>query len=456
MIARFLVPMGARPPAQTEAVTQRRRPTTLDERTLVPSMLPIVPLNGQSTIPSNLPLESIAARVVVPRDINREAYGVKEDLSVPLQPTDLDARITVPAGAAPPAVIEPMTLPPPEDLVGPDIFMTGEVHLAVPEKKEDSAKWQIATRASSVIFHVVLISLILLQSKLFPAHAPTQEEIEMARNQLRLLLPPGAFEPSRPALHPTPPSPKVHVDPRVLREVAPAEPQPAPAPQPEKPVKELPSAPLPKVNAPSPEVPNTPVPKADAPKAPLKLEAPDAPQPQQHSLILPKDSLNRSLQDTIRETAKTPNSGGRSGLYSGPMPHAGGGPNASPGSQGSGGTFGNGYEILTPTEGVDFSDYMNRVVAAVRRNWYAVMPESAMLGDRGRVALQFRIMKNGSVPDGEPVRIMGSGKEPLDRAAVSAIRSSNPFEPLPSAFSGPYIELRFIFLYNLPIEAAYQ
>jgi hypothetical protein len=44
----------------------------------------------------------------------------------------------------------------------------------------------------------------------------------------------------------------------------------------------------------------------------------------------------------------------------------------------------------------------------------------------------------------------------LDRAAVSAIRSSNPFEPLPSAFSGPYIELRFIFLYNLPIEAAYQ
>ena len=60
------------------------------------------------------------------------------------------------------------------------------------------------------------------------------------------------------------------------------------------------------------------------------------------------------------------------------------------------------------------------------------------------------------VPDGEPVRIMSSGKEPLDRAAVSAIRSSNPFEPLPPAFSGPFIELRFIFLYNLPIEAAYQ
>ncbi|HEX8764261.1 MAG TPA: hypothetical protein VF740_03835, partial [Candidatus Acidoferrum sp.] len=70
MISRFLVPLGARPPAP-EAVTQRRRPTTLDERTLVPAMLPIVPLNGQSTIPADLPLESIAARVVVPRNVSR-------------------------------------------------------------------------------------------------------------------------------------------------------------------------------------------------------------------------------------------------------------------------------------------------------------------------------------------------------------------------------------------------
>ncbi|HKW64316.1 MAG TPA: TonB family protein [Candidatus Acidoferrum sp.] len=456
MISRFLVPIGARPPA-ADAATQRRRPTTMDERTLVPATLPIVPLNGQTKIPSDLPLESIAARVVVPRDVKQEAYGVKEDFSVPLQPTDLDARITVPAGAAPPAVIEPLTLPPPVDLVDPDIFMTGEVQLVTPEQKEEGPNWQLITRASSVVFHLALLGLILMLPKWFPYRPPTQEEIELARNQLRVLLPPGAFETSKPSLRPTPPSPKVHLDPRVLREVAP-EPQPAPAPQPEKPVKELPSAPVPKANAVAPDPqPVAPTPKTDTPKPALKLEAPDAPQPQ-HGLILPKNSINRSLQDTIRDAAKNPNaSGGRSGLYSGPMPKAGGGLNGgSNGQQGAGGTFGNGYEILTPTEGVDFSDYMARVVAAVRRNWYAVMPESAMLGDRGRVALEFSIMKNGSVPDGDPVRIMSSGKEPLDRAAVSAIRSSNPFEPLPPAFSGPYIRLRFIFLYNLPIEAAYQ
>src|SRR5437899_606951 len=164
MISRILVPMDARLPAAAAAATQRRRPTTMDERTLVPAMLPIVPLNGQSTIPANLPLESIAARVVVPRDINREAYGVREDVSRPLQPTDMDERIAVPIGVAPPPVMEPMTVPPSADLVGPDVFMTGEVHFVAPEQKEVEAKWQLITRFSSVGFHILLVAAILLQS----------------------------------------------------------------------------------------------------------------------------------------------------------------------------------------------------------------------------------------------------------------------------------------------------
>jgi len=453
MIPRILVPIDARPPAAVDAPTQRRRPTTLDERTLVPAMLPLVQLDGHSTIPANLPLESIAARVVVPRDVNREAYSVTEDHSTPLQPTDMDERIAVPAGAAPPEM-SAYPLHVPEDLVDPNIFITGEVNLTVPEHKEERAKarWQVTMRL--LLAYSLLITLILLQSKLFPPREPTQADVDLARKQLTLLLPPGKFESPKPSTRPAQPTPKVHVDPRVLREVAPPI-APTPAPQPERPVRELPNAPVPKPNDVQPEPqPSAPTPKTDAPKPALKLEAPDTPQPQ-HGLILPKNSASRSIQDTIREAARSPSEGGRSGAVIGPMPRSGGALGGG-GSQGSGGSYGNGYEILTPTEGVDFSDYMARVVAAVRRNWYAVMPESAQLGDRGRVALQFRIMKNGGVPDGEPVRLLGSGKEPLDRAAVSAIRSSNPFEPLPPAFSGPYIELRFYFLYNLPIEAAYQ
>jgi outer membrane biosynthesis protein TonB len=82
------------------------------------------------------------------------------------------------------------------------------------------------------------------------------------------------------------------------------------------------------------------------------------------------------------------------------------------------------------------------------------MPESVYLGEKGKVMLRFRIMSNDSVPGAEPQLEGSSGKEPLDRAASSSIRASSPFEPLPSAFSGPFIELRFIFLYNLPISAA--
>jgi TonB family protein len=105
--------------------------------------------------------------------------------------------------------------------------------------------------------------------------------------------------------------------------------------------------------------------------------------------------------------------------------------------------------MLTPTEGVDFTNYLARIVASVKRNWEAVMPESARMGERGRVVLQFRILRDGLVPDAEPGLMGTSGKEPLDRAAISSIRASSPFPPLPPAFSGPYIELRFMFLYNL-------
>src|SRR6202790_4693713 len=108
MIERTLVPQDARLPAAADLpASARRRPTTMDERTLVPAMLPIVPLDGHSNIPASLPLDSIAARTVVPRDIRREDFVVEEPSNLPLQPTELDERVTVPQGAAPPEIITP-------------------------------------------------------------------------------------------------------------------------------------------------------------------------------------------------------------------------------------------------------------------------------------------------------------------------------------------------------------
>jgi hypothetical protein len=440
MISRILVPVDAHLSAAADTTTQRRRPTTMDERTLVPAMMPIVPLDGHSTIPTNLPLESIATRVVVPRDVNREAYNVKEDHSTPLQPTDMDSRIAVPQGAAPPAEMEPFQSLPTE-LVDPDVFMTGEVHLIAPGQKED--KWQVITRISSIGFHIILLLAIIFQSKLFPPHGPTPEEMELARRQMTVLLPPGALEALKPTTRPGPPAPRVRVDPRVLREVAPPIlPAPAPAPQPEHPVKELPSAPVPKQNA------VQPTPQTDAPtaKAPLKLDdVPDTPKPQ-HGLVLPREtSPSQSIQDSIKGLGRS----------SGPRPIVGGGQIPGGGAGGGGGGHGTAYggiEMLTPDQGVDFSNYLNRVYVTVKRNWFAVMPGSVELGEKGIVVLTFKIMRDGSVPSPEPVIQSNSGKEPLDRAAYSSVRASNPFEPLPPQFSGPYIELRYTYLYNIPLE----
>jgi TonB-like protein len=434
MIPRILVPIDARPTAAVDAPTQRRRPTTMDERTLVPAMLPIVQLDGHSTIPTNLPLDSIAARVVVPRDVNREAYSVTEDHSTPVQPTDMDERIVLPAGSAPPEMSSyPLHVP--EDLVDPDIFSTGEVQLIVPEQREEKTKWQVVTRLSSIAFHILLFVALLFQSKLFPPHEPTQADMELARRQMVTLLPPGTLESLKPSARPVQPPLRVHVDPRVLREVAPPI-IPTPAPPPERPARELPNAPVPKQN----DVPPQPSQKVDAPKPALRLETPDTPQPQA-KLQLPKIlSPGQSIQDSLR--------GSRS---SGPRPIGGGGqlPGGSGRGSGGGGTAYGGIEMLTPDEGVDFNDYLRRVYVTVKRNWFSVMPGSVELGEKGIVYLTFRINRNGNVPSDEPVIERNSGKEPLDRAAYSSVRASNPFEPLPPQFKGPYIELRYRYYYNI-------
>src|ERR1700756_1049379 len=212
MIPRFLVPFNARPPA-ADAPSTRRRPSTLDERTLVPAMLPIVPLDGRKNIPSSLPLEAISARTVVPRDIKRQDFVAEEPSHLPLQPTDLDERVTVPQGAAPPEIIAPSENILPAEIVDPDIFMTGEVNLLTKEHTEDRAKSDLARNISSVVFHILLILAIIVEPKVFPPRPKTQAELDLARRQMTILLPPGAFETPRPPPGREPAPPPVKVDP---------------------------------------------------------------------------------------------------------------------------------------------------------------------------------------------------------------------------------------------------
>ena len=108
---------------------------------------------------------------------------------------------------------------------------------------------------------------------------------------------------------------------------------------------------------------------------------------------------------------------------------------------------GSSLELLSDPMGVDFKPYLIRILATVRRNWFAVIPESARLGTRGLVQLQFVIDRSGQVP--KLVIAMPSGSEALDRAAVAGISASVPFPPLPQEFKGREIRLQFSFKYNL-------
>jgi TonB family protein len=110
--------------------------------------------------------------------------------------------------------------------------------------------------------------------------------------------------------------------------------------------------------------------------------------------------------------------------------------------------MGSSLELLSDPMGADFRPYLLRVLSSVRRNWFAVIPESARLGRRGKVVVQFAISKDGKVP--KLIIASPSGADPLDRAAVAGISASNPFPPLPDDFKGNEVRLQLVFVYNGP------
>lgn len=107
-------------------------------------------------------------------------------------------------------------------------------------------------------------------------------------------------------------------------------------------------------------------------------------------------------------------------------------------------------DVLSDTMGVDFGPYLQRVLHDVRINWYNLIPESARppIMKKGKVAIEFAILKDGSIAGMKLEQGGSSGDPALDRAAWGGITASNPFPPLPSEFGGQYLALRFHFFYN--------
>ncbi|MGA8409330.1 MAG: TonB family protein [Candidatus Acidiferrales bacterium] len=458
MIPRTLVPTDVRPLENGEARKPPRRLTTyMDDRTVVPSDLSDAPpLTGKTTIPEHLPLGVLVDRTLVPRGMAPKPFDNVEPWGEHVPIAILDSRVVVPAFVERPEQreIDKFDQPPEmtarlREVVEPDVFLTGEANLLVEGEDKRDAKENAITRAASVLAHIAFVIFLIFLPKIFPPHVPTQSEIELASKELGVVyLPPDAGALSR---RPSPPpGPVVKISPKVLNKVAPPRPEEhaieaPPARNPERPPSDLPSAPSPQPNRNQPTAATPPV---SAPPSKSQI-LPIAPQPipGHLNLGLPSASPGREMQDQLQDAVK----------------HVGGGTYSSgsglPGGNGrgsgrGGAQVGNGVTILTPTEGVDFNSYIARLVARVRQNWMTVMPESAYMGDKGVVAITFRINRDGSFPAENFNLERTSGKDPLDTAAMSALRTTNPFDPLPAQFKGPYIELRFIFFYNTPIDTA--
>jgi TonB family protein len=105
-------------------------------------------------------------------------------------------------------------------------------------------------------------------------------------------------------------------------------------------------------------------------------------------------------------------------------------------------------DVLSDTMGVDFGPYLSRILHEVRTNWFNRIPESARapLMKRGKVSIQFDILKTGQIA---AMEVVGTSGDPsLDGAAIGGINQSGPFPPLPPQFQGQYLALRFHFFYN--------
>ncbi|MBI1954765.1 MAG: energy transducer TonB [Acidobacteria bacterium] len=302
----------------------------------------------------------------------------------------------------------------------------------------------------SVIIHLLVILVLVTTPELFqrrlPLPRPEQREVTM------LYAPP----PERPKLPAPKPSEEVpKIQPRLeepsrqllSRLFQPPPPQPVVPRVPEKQPgrgegegKDLTARQLPPIG-----IPNFPEPPKEPPKQRPTLEpvprAERAPSPSQAQLTLPAlVPPSRGTEDILRGMAKEHAAGGGNVLgedYPGFDP-------SQPGLNIPG------PQILSDTMGVDFQPYLLRIYLVVRRNWYSVIPEIARLGRQGRVVLQFTILRDGTVPD--LTMLAGSGTTSMDTAALSSIRLSNPFPALPPEFPGDHILLRFIYLYNMPVN----
>ena len=197
-----------------------------------------------------------------------------------------------------------------------------------------------------------------------------------------------------------------------------------------KPAPPPPSAEQPKIENPVQPAP-APIPPSPKSESPVEAPHPSA-VPARPNFAMGSQNPADQLRDAMRGAARN------QGADSDAQPT--GGLSRHPGA-------GGGVQILSDTQGVDFSSWLHRWYYETERTWDPLIPDEVNppILKSGAVQIRFKVLPNGQVTD--MVLEGRSGDTGLDRAAWGAITGSS-YPPLPRQFHGPYLELRALFLYN--------
>jgi TonB family protein len=294
---------------------------------------------------------------------------------------------------------------------------------------EDERRWARLREGMlwAVLVHIILLSVLtwipryfFKQPRIDDFDLIKQHEDQIALDQM----PDAVRQLQKPKVAPRPAN-KPLIDKQTMDEMkkqAQQEPPPPPAAQQQPQTPEQPK--------PQPTQPLPPNPQSQAPEAPHPQAVPAKPNfamsPQN-----PADQLRHDMQNA-RPGQGQPSYGN--------LPPGGGGLARHPGA-------GSGVEVLSDTQGIDFSSWLSRWHYITQMTWDPLIPDEVNppILKSGMVAVRFKVLPNGQVTD---MQLDGrSGDTGLDRAAWGAITGSS-YPPLPRDFHGPYLELRAYFLYN--------
>src|SRR5580700_4263428 len=267
----------------------------------------------------------------------------------------------------------------------------------------------------SLVVHCVIFALLIVLSTLSGPAPKQATEIYIDFSKATPLIVPRDITQKEPNkakvakevnvedLKPKPPTPKRLPPAPPVRAFKPPNPQPPGSPQPappriveppkiETPVTAQNAPPLPPALAGTPKAPTTQIQPVEQPK--LAFETPGQNGPSEYKGQAKLNPPKTDVQDVVRDMAR--GSGGRTHIVVGDLDQPPDLPSQRLPAQQQ--RLGSSLELMSDPMGADLKPYLIQVLALVKRNWYAVIPESAHLGARGLVELQFIIDRSGRVP----------------------------------------------------------